>query len=308
MAIDPAARETIESLLESNPVVLFMKGTPHSPMCGFSATAVGILSELVPNFAHFDVLSDEGVRQGIKEFGNWPTIPQLYINKELVGGSDIISGMLNTGELHELLGLDRPDLTPPNVTITDAAAEQIREALDQNPGAQVNFRIDANYQSQFALEPKSKAGITVSSNGIDLNLDIVSAQRAEGVVIDWVDTIQGSGLAISNPNAPPAVQELDVRDLKSRLSEGPELTLVDVRPAAERSQVPFPGATELDAKSLKSLEALPKDSPMAFVCHHGNASQGVAEHFRKKGFTDLYNVTGGIDAWSQHVDESVPRY
>lgn len=307
MAIDPAARQTIESLLDQNRVVLFMKGNPQAPMCGFSATAVGIVGSLVPEFAHFDVLSDEGVRQGIKEFGNWPTIPQLYVDKELVGGSDIIANMANNGELHELLGLEKPDLTPPELTITDAAAKQIRVSLEENPQAHLHFRVDGNFQSQFTLEA-TRGAVVAESNGITVHLDAMSAQRANGTVIDWVDSLQGSGLAISNPNAPPPVQALSVRELSERLREGPEVTLVDVRPAAERSRVPFPGATELDADSLKSLEALPKETPLAFVCHHGNASQGVADHFRKKGFTDVYNVTGGIDAWSQEVDPEVPRY
>lgn len=308
MAIDPAARDTIESLLNSNPVVLFMKGSPQTPQCGFSATAVGILGSLVPDFAHFDVLSDDGVREGIKAYGNWPTIPQLYVNGELVGGSDIISGMLNTGELHELLGLEKPDLSPPDITVTEEAAKHIAQSIAENPGAKLHFRVDANFQSQFTLETGSVAGVTVESNGIELHLDAMSAQRANGVIIDWVDTLQGSGLAITNPNAPPAVQSLAVTDLKARMDGGPELTVVDVRPAPERTNVPFTGATELDADSLKTLEALPKDTPLAFICHHGNASQGVAEHFRKKGFTDLYNVAGGIDAWAQEVDTSVARY
>ena len=80
-----------------------MKGTPQFPQCGFSARAVAILDELGAKFQHVNVLEDEAIRQGIKEYGNWPTIPQLYIKKELVGGSDILMEMFETGELKELL-------------------------------------------------------------------------------------------------------------------------------------------------------------------------------------------------------------
>ena len=80
-----------------------MKGTPQFPQCGFSARAVAILDELGAEFQHVNVLEDEAIRQGIKEYGNWPTIPQLYIKKELVGGSDILMEMFETGELKELL-------------------------------------------------------------------------------------------------------------------------------------------------------------------------------------------------------------
>ncbi|MFN9066617.1 MAG: Grx4 family monothiol glutaredoxin, partial [Bdellovibrionales bacterium] len=83
--------------------VLFMKGTQSFPMCGFSARACNILQDLGVSFVDVNVLEDEEIRQGIKEYGNWPTIPQLYINKKLVGGSDIMMEMYQSGELKDLL-------------------------------------------------------------------------------------------------------------------------------------------------------------------------------------------------------------
>jgi monothiol glutaredoxin len=80
-----------------------MKGTPAFPQCGFSARAVAILNELETEFGSFNVLEDEDIRQGVKEYGNWPTIPQLYLNKELLGGSDIMLEMYETGELKAAL-------------------------------------------------------------------------------------------------------------------------------------------------------------------------------------------------------------
>ncbi len=97
-------KEKIEGILTQHKVVLFMKGSPQFPMCGFSARATAILTELGTEFHSIDVLEDGEIRQGIKEYGNWPTIPQLYINKELVGGSDIMMEMFESGELKELLG------------------------------------------------------------------------------------------------------------------------------------------------------------------------------------------------------------
>lgn len=93
----------IEGMLNENKVVLFMKGSPQFPMCGFSARAAAILAELGTQYHSVDVLSDGEIRQGIKDYGNWPTIPQLYINKELVGGSDIMMEMYESGELKNLL-------------------------------------------------------------------------------------------------------------------------------------------------------------------------------------------------------------
>ena len=93
----------IENMLTENKVVLFMKGTQQFPQCGFSARATAILQDLGVSFKDVNVLEDEEIRNAIKEFGNWPTIPQLYINKKLVGGSDIMMEMYQAGELQELL-------------------------------------------------------------------------------------------------------------------------------------------------------------------------------------------------------------
>ena len=95
--------EQIKQGIDENEVMLFMKGSPVFPQCGFSSMVVQILSHLGVKFGSTDVLQDDGIRQGIKEFSNWPTIPQLYVKGEFVGGSDIIREMFESGELAELL-------------------------------------------------------------------------------------------------------------------------------------------------------------------------------------------------------------
>ncbi|MBL8486720.1 MAG: Grx4 family monothiol glutaredoxin [Rhodocyclaceae bacterium] len=100
-----SVQEKIHATVTGNPVVLFMKGTPQFPQCGFSARAVEILKACgVKDFASVNVLADPDVRQGIKDYANWPTIPQLYVNGEFVGGSDIMMEMYQAGELQQLLG------------------------------------------------------------------------------------------------------------------------------------------------------------------------------------------------------------
>jgi len=95
--------EMLKKQIAENPVILFMKGTPQFPQCGFSSRAVQILKSCEVEFASVNVLDDADVRQGIKEVSNWPTIPQLYINGEFVGGSDIMAEMYESGELQELV-------------------------------------------------------------------------------------------------------------------------------------------------------------------------------------------------------------
>ncbi|MEI6643556.1 MAG: Grx4 family monothiol glutaredoxin [Novosphingobium sp.] len=98
-----SSNERIAEIVGSNDVVLFMKGTPLFPQCGFSSKAVAILDHLGVQYASVDVLQDMEIRQGIKAFSDWPTIPQLYVKGEFVGGSDIMMEMYQAGELHQLM-------------------------------------------------------------------------------------------------------------------------------------------------------------------------------------------------------------
>ena len=101
---DQDTQARIQSMVSEHEIILFMKGTPDFPQCGFSARAANILKDQGVRFAAFDVLADPAVRQGIKDFANWPTIPQLYVKGEFIGGCDIMSEMYLNGELSELLG------------------------------------------------------------------------------------------------------------------------------------------------------------------------------------------------------------
>ena len=310
MTLSPAVRTRIESLLQDNRVVLFMKGQPSMPQCGFSAKAAGILGGLGVEYAHVNVLADPEIREGIKAYGNWPTIPQLYIDGELVGGSDIIEEMAESGELGTVLGLPPVDRTPPSgVTVTPAAAKMLREALDgAGTGNALSLAIDGRFQPRFQIVRASDDAIAVESEGVRIQFDAASTRRADGITIDWVDDVRGKGLIVDNPNAPKPVLPLVPAEADARVRSG-RLTLIDVRPRDERALasvgVPF---ETLDGDGRARLEALPKDTALAFLCHSGGRSQQAAEHFRALGFAEVYNVEGGIDAWAETVDASVPRY
>jgi monothiol glutaredoxin len=116
-------RDAIAQAIGDNPVILFMKGTPVQPMCGFSARTVAALQALNAPFAAVDILPDPRIRQELSAISQWPTIPQLFVNGELVGGCDIVTEMYESGELAETLGVDQP-----------AAAEPVEEpALGARP-------------------------------------------------------------------------------------------------------------------------------------------------------------------------------
>ena len=305
--LSPELRQRIDTLLTSNPVVLFMKGSPTQPSCGFSSKASGILNELLGDYAHVDVLADAEIREGIKEYGQWPTIPQLYVKGELIGGSDIIDEMFNSGELHQVLGVPAPVRITPKLTISSAAANSIRQAMENSdPGVALHLNVDARFQSQFQLKPLKGNEILVEAEGIKVYFDLASAPRADGISIDWIEDVRGSGLAIDNPNAPAKVQALSVQALNDDLQN---FRVIDVRPQQARAIAEFPHPHDvLDEDSFESLSSLPKETRLAFLCHHGNSSRQAAEHFRSLGFTQLFNIEGGIDAWAEQIDKSVPRY
>ena len=104
--------ENIKNEISSSDVVLFMKGTPAFPMCGFSAAVVQLLSDLGVKFSSVNVLESDEMREGIKQFSNWPTIPQLYIKEEFIGGCDIVKEMYESGELLEPLNTKKIDVNP----------------------------------------------------------------------------------------------------------------------------------------------------------------------------------------------------
>ena len=307
MTLKDSTREKIETIIQQDRVVLFMKGTPKAPMCGFSSKTVGMLDSVLESYKSVDVLEDQDIREGIKVYGNWPTIPQLYIDGELVGGCDIVTAMFNSSELHEMLGVEAPDRTPPEVTITDAAAEKILEAMAGHEGIGLHFAVDAGWQSQFNVAPAEGHEIKIETNGIEMYFDLASAQRANGAVIDWVDTLQGSGLTIHLPQAPEPVKQMSVSELKEQL-ENNSIILIDVRGSEERALASLEAARAMDGETMQAIEAMSKDTALAFICHIGNRSQVAGEHFRKQGFTNVSNVVGGIDAWSKEIDPSVPEY
>ena len=118
--MNEVVKNRIETLINENDVVLFMKGTSNMPQCGFSSRVTGILKFLQVNFKDVNVLEDDEIRQGIKDFSDWPTIPQLYVKNAFVGGSDIITEMTMSGELDQLF-------TEKSVSFSQDAATKIRE-------------------------------------------------------------------------------------------------------------------------------------------------------------------------------------
>lgn len=311
MDIEAAVKDQIDQLIGSDHVVLFMKGQRGAPQCGFSSTVCQILDDFLPEYTTVDVLADAGVREGIKAYSQWPTIPQLYVGGEFIGGCDILQEMAADGSLANALGVDLKAGDPPTITISPAAGAALQQiTAQQSEGRMLHLRIDARFQTGLYFAPGEDTSFSIESGGITLQIDPLSATRANGLSIDAEDTGDGPGFKIDNPNAPaaPEVQAMSVTELKALMDSGNPFELFDVRTPEERATAAIDGAQLLDGAGQAVLEGLDRATTIVFHCHHGGRSQQAAEHFAAQGFSNVWNLTGGIDAWSREVDPSVPRY
>lgn len=312
MALTEQTRSRIQKTLTEHKIVLFMKGTRQQPRCGFSAQVVSILDGLGVDFHDVDVLADPSIRDGIKEFGNWPTIPQLYFQSTLIGGCDIIRQLDESGELLPALGLDgeaSQSAAPPSLQVTAAAITAIKEAArEAEPGQLLRMELRNGGRSvdMYFDAPKS-ADVRVAQGGITLLFDRASARLANGLAIDYVEGPEG-GFKIDNPNLPARVRSVTAPELKKLLDQNTPLRFYDVRPPAERAVSSISQALPFDDQAKAELEKLPKDTMLVFHCHHGMRSSAAAEQVAQKGFRNVWNLAGGIEAWSSQVDPRVPRY
>ena len=314
MQLDSEIKQRIEGLITSDRVVLFMKGTRHFPQCGFSATVTQILNKLVPQYATVNVLADPQVREGIKAFSEWPTIPQLYVDGKFVGGCDIVREMFQAGELHQLLGVTKAaepsaPRTAPKITVSPAAKKAIERAKGDESGS-LRLEISDDFEHALSVDDANDDDFSVDAGGITVLVDPDSALRANGVQIDFEEgpTADQGGFKVENPNEPPKVRQLSPAALKQMVDAGERFQLYDVRTPEERAIASIQGAKLLDDAALREVEGLDKDTPLVFHCHHGGRSQAAAQRFVQEGFKRVYNLAGGIDAWSASVDPSVPRY
>jgi monothiol glutaredoxin len=302
--LEDSLRTQISELVDKNRVVLFMKGTRNFPQCGFSATVVQILNELVPEYHTVNVLKDPDIREGIKEFSSWPTIPQLYVGGKFVGGCDIVKEMYVAGELQGLLGV-KDDVVAPRVRLTPAAREALGAAGEGQEGV-LRLGVSSRFEYELALDELRSGDFEVDAGGIKVLVDRMSAKRADGISIDYSPE-GGGGFRIDNPNEPARVRPLKPQDLKRMLDGAPKPRLIDVRTEREYATARIEGGQLLEEVE-QELESLDHDTPLVFYCHHGSRSLNAAEKYVREGWKRVYNLEGGIDAWSRDVDPSVPKY
>jgi monothiol glutaredoxin len=306
--MDASLRARIEQILSSGKVVLVMKGNRRAPACGFSSRTVDKLDELLPDYVTVDVLADEAIREGMKAYSNWPSFPQLYVDGKLIGGADIVEEMASAGELAAAVGTAGPlPVETPEVMLTEAAVDAFVSYAETTP-AKVRVEIDRAFDTVLDLAPAQPKDLVLDMGRVLLAMDAASARRADGMTIDFVRTGSTEGFKIENPNAPPKVRSLAVKALEQMLATHKPMLLLDVRTEDERDIVKLDGSVRFSADDPEILDEVDRAMPIVLYCHHGVRSRAAAEHVIRLGFREVYNVTGGIEAWSQQVDPSAPRY
>jgi len=223
-------QKEIEDKIKNNKVVLFMKGTAQMPQCGYSAQAVNILKGIGYPFISVNILLDQAMREEIKIFSDWPTLPQLYIDGQFYGGCDQMVQLYQSHELQKIL--------------------------------------ERSFQGVNSL----------------------------------VDTP-------SDMPKPKQVVPISAKEAAQFLKHNPQAKLLDVRTEQEWATAHAKQAELIDqAKADAYIASLDKNTPLLLMCHHGMRSLTAAQYFLSRGFSTVYNVSGGIDAWSLEVDTEVPRY
>lgn len=194
-------------------------------------------------------------------------------------------------------------MATPTVTVSPEASAALREAIASEPGTVVHVSISARFAYDVFLAPAGAADV-VAATDPPIHFDGESAGRAHGLTIGF----EGEGFRLTSPSEPARVRQLSVRDYQALRARNEPHVLVDVRTIGEWNTAKIEGARRLDDELGAELAGLPRETKLVFQCHHGMRSQAAAQRYAQLGFRDVWNLAGGIDAWSLEVDPKVPRY
>jgi monothiol glutaredoxin len=252
---------------------------------------VSILDDLLPSYTTVNVLADHAIREGIKEYSSWPTVPQIYVEGEFIGGCDILKELARSGEIFDALKIPKPIAVTPNMHISAAAIEAFKGALEDAPeGEFIRLKVSANMAPDLSFGPRQSNDAQIEQDGVLLLIDAMSAARCDGLTIDFKTGAMGSGFEIG--------KAITVENLKAKMDAGEAFHLFDVRTREEWDAGRISGARLMLDVPASEIEALDKNATIVFQCRSGGRSRKVTEDFNHKGYRNAFNLTGGITAWN----------
>lgn len=196
----------------------------------------------------------------------------------------------------------------PRVTVSEPALRAFRDAAQEmGDGEVLRLSIDAKFHNDLFFAPVEPKDVVVVVDGLQIAMNARTAQRADGLHIDYVEGPSATGFKIDNPNASSHIQGVRPMEVVTMLEAREGFDFIDARPPAERAVVSIVMARALDDAYAAELEAAPRTKKLVVLGHHSTDGRAAARRFRESGFQDVWYVVGGIDAWST-MDPSVPRY
>lgn len=305
-----------KTLLEAHEVVLLWReDAAASARARAQLERCGVRPELV------EVRAQAELAAGLAALAGSTRVPLLFVRGALLGDAEALEALDARGELHAALGpsarapegpLAREPalegaLALPTVTVSDAAKAKLLEALGGSGEEFVRVEVLPGGRFDLSVGPREPGDVLVRAGELGIVLDPQSAPRARGLAIDYVREGEEEGFSLRLPESPARVRQLSAKALQELLAKGEPVLLYDVRPEGERELAAIPGHRVLDEAGLAQLRSLGRDVRVVLVCHHGVRSQRAAERLAAEGFTQVYNLAGGVDAYSS-VDPTIPRY
>jgi monothiol glutaredoxin len=199
-------------------------------------------------------------------------------------------------------------VSSPDIQISEAAVRALRDAGAGGSEGDVHLEISPAYDHDLFLGPPAPGEIEVVRHGLSIWMSPETASRAAGVTIEWAEQAGGAGFRIENPGAPARVRGLSPAELQAMIAKGEPFELLDVRSPREIALGAIAGSRPLDQETMERLGDADRDTPIVLYCHHGMRSRAAAEQLVRQGFRRVWNLLGGIDAWSVAIDPSVRRY
>ena len=292
-------REEIEHTLMRHDVVVFMKGTRETPECSASAFMVDLLNGYLYDYKTIDVLASPGIVDAVGEYSNDSTIPQLYVNRKLVGGCDIVLELSEAGKLGRVLGAESSVQPPaPEITVEPEAVAALRDFAEGAPIV-VRMKIDTDFNATLDFGEARDNDVVVESGEVKVVLDRGSASRAKGITIRFVDDDEGGAFRIDNRARPVRVKSIELGQLKQWMHEGATFELFDARTNEERVEGMLPGAHAFDDGAAEYLANTEKETPLVVYCTDGERSSRAARHLMRIGFKNVYELAGGLARWAQ---------
>ena len=313
-------KEAVKDVVTEDKIVVFAKGTKEMPRCGFSARAIQVVESVGKPFKVVDILSDPSIRPALVAFSSWPTTPQVYLDGEFLGGSDIIMELYESGELQKKIassyGEEFKEVQDnQRVDVTDEALGKVKEFMETDlEFLRLSVQVkdgDRAYSLELDSHTSAAADLKWKVKGLTVIVAKAMSELFDKLEVSWVNKDGNEGFAVKEVGNPPALPipiDIDKADLarlmRSEIKDG-KLWIVDVREDDEWKSGHGEEAVHLPLSRLEKEwkdKGFDSKDTLVFYCAAGKRSLSAANHFRHKlGFPNTRSLVGGIGNYPSNI-------